>query len=236
MNALAKVSGSPPSESCSAAPSDRGRRLVRSRGRGGCLGDRRPGPHRAVLLAGQGATRCRTRGSRWQRGGVRERVAVRRRGGGLPRGSTVMYDPEPGRSRRAGEPIPGERCDGSSASRASTASGPCSRPRGASPTRSAVRPVPAVRLPGDPRRRVPAAVVEAAVRPRCLPSVREVGWKRAASPLIVQLTVIWEDPCVTPKVVRNAWRPRGPGRTVRCGRPGDPQGLEALRLIAAAQG
>jgi hypothetical protein len=69
------------------------------------------------------------------------------------------------------------------------------------------------------------------------PFVKEAD-ARAASPLIVQLTVIWEDPCVTPKVVRDAWSAARPWADSYAlwARPGDPQGLEALRLIAAAQG
>ena len=61
--------------------------------------------------------------------------------------------------------------------------------------------------------------------------------RRSASPLIVQLTVAWNDPCVTPRAVRDAWSAARPWADsfALWSRWGDPQGLESLRLIAAAQ-
>ena len=220
-------------------PSDRGRRLVRSRGRGGCLGDRRPGPHRAVLLAGRGATRCRTRGSRWQRGGVRERVAVRRRGGG----PASRLD----RDVRLRAPAVTPRWEQTHPRRAMRRFVRVAREHGLravlAPSRSLAGPDPLcdrflrcgyLEIPAD-------AFQPQSQKLQCdldvfRPFVKSAG-RRAASPLIVQLTVIWEDPCVTPKVVRNACGRAALGGLVRVvARPGDPQGLEALRLIAAAQG
>jgi hypothetical protein len=63
--------------------------------------------------------------------------------------------------------------------------------------------------------------------------------ERAASPLIVQLTIGWDDPCVTAEVVRDAWAaavPYADGFALWGSedRSRNMLGLEALRLIAAS--
>jgi hypothetical protein len=60
---------------------------------------------------------------------------------------------------------------------------------------------------------------------------------RAASPMIVQLTVGWDDPCVTPEAVRDAWAaavPYADGFALWGSEDAarNAKGLEALRLIA----
>jgi hypothetical protein len=60
---------------------------------------------------------------------------------------------------------------------------------------------------------------------------------QAASPLVVQLTVGWDHPCVTPEAVRDAWRaalPYADGFSLwGSGVPAlNAKGVEAMRLIA----
>lgn len=160
--------------------------------------------------------------------------------GGLPRGSTVMYDPEPW----AVTP----RWEQTHPRRAMRRFVRVAREHGLravlAPSRSLAGPDPLcdrflrcgyLEIPAD-------AFQLQSQKLQCdldvfRPFVKAAE-ARAASPLIVQLTVIWEDPCVTPKVVRNAWAAARPWADSYAlwARPGDPQGLEALRLIAAAQG